>query len=263
MIGRYARLLLVFAKVETQYELEYRTNLIFSVLQQAMIMVTSIGAMLILFSYTTTLNGWSLAEMLVLLGVFYIVQGIGDTLFGPSFERLLEHIRLGTLDFTLLKPANGQFLVSTRHVKLRNSAQLVLGLVVLGIGISRLESALSAAQVAGFIVALGCGFALMYSLLLVLSTLAFWFVRVENLLVIYGAFVDASRFPVDIYPGWLRVTLSSVAPVGIAVTVPAQALAGRVDALGIAALALAATLAWVLSAWFWRRGLRSYTGASA
>lgn len=263
MIARYARLLLVFAKVETQYELEYRTNLLFSVLQQVMIMVTSIGAMLILFSYTTTLNGWSVAEMLVLLGVFYMVQGIGDTLFGPSFERLLEHIRLGTLDFTLLKPANGQFLVSTRHVKLRNSAQLALGIAVLIVGASRLETPLGAAQVVGFVIALGCGFALMYALLLVLSTLAFWFVRVENLLVIYGAFVDASRFPVEIYPGWLRLTLSSIAPIGIAVTVPAQALAGRVDALGVVALGAAAVTAWLFSAWFWRRGLRAYTGASA
>jgi ABC-type uncharacterized transport system permease subunit len=69
--------------------------------------------------------------------------------------------------------------------------------------------------------------------------------------------------PVDIYPGWLRVTLSTVVPIGIAVTVPAQAVAGKVDALGVGAIVAAAILALAFSAWFWTRGLRSYTGASA
>ena len=245
MIARYSRLLSVFASVETQYELEYRVNLAFNVLQQLVVTGTSLGAVFILFAYTSSMNGWSVGEMLLLIGTYYIVQGVGDTTVGPSVERLLEHIRLGTLDFTLLKPANSQFLVTMRHFKVN------------------LNGGLSAAQVVSFIVTLVCGLALVYCLLLSLATLAFWFVRVENLLVIYGAFVDAARFPVDIYPGWLRLTLSSVAPIGIAVTVPAEALAGKLDVVGLVAIAGATILAWIFTSWFWRFGLRSYTGASA
>lgn len=263
MIRRYARLLGLFTRVETQYELEYRANLVFSLASEAVVMVTSVGAMLILFAYTDRLNGWTVGEMIVLLGIYYIVQGVADTFLQTSFERLLEHIRLGTLDFTLLKPANSQFLVSTRHVKVRFFGGILLGLVVLSIGLLRLPAGLGAFDAAAFVIALACGLALVYCLLLSLSTLAFWFVRVENLLVIYGAFLDAARFPVDIYPGWLRLTLSSVAPIGIAVTVPAQALAGKLDPFGLAAIVVAAVAAWTFSAWFFRVGLRSYTGASA
>jgi ABC-2 type transport system permease protein len=263
VIRRYGRLLGIFASVETQYELEYRVNLAFNVLQQLVVTGTSLGAVLILFSYTTSMNGWSVAEMLLLIGTYYIVQGIGDSTVGPSVERLLEHIRLGTLDFTLLKPANSQFLVTMRHFKVRNLAGVITGLIIIVIGLVQLNGALSAAQVLSFIVALACGLALVYCLLLCLATLAFWFVRVENLLVIYGAFVDAARFPVDIYPGWLRLTLSSIAPIGIAVTVPAQALAGKLDLLGLGSILVATILAWTFTSWFWRFGLRSYTGASA
>ena len=164
MIARYSRLLSVFASVETQYELEYRVNLAFNVLQQLVVTGTSLGAVFILFAYTSSMNGWSVGEMLLLIGTYYIVQGVGDTTVGPSVERLLEHIRLGTL---------------------------------------------------------------------------------------------------DIYPGWLRLTLSSVAPIGIAVTVPAEALAGKLDVVGLVAIAGATILAWIFTSWFWRFGLRSYTGASA
>ncbi len=263
MIRRYGRLLGLFAAIETQYELEYRVNLAFNVLQQLVVTGTSLGAVFILFSYTSTMNGWSVAEMLLLIGTYYIVQGVGDSTVGPSVERLLEHIRLGTLDFTLLKPANSQFLVTMRHFKVRNLFEVLTGIVVLVIGIAQLHGTLSVAQLVSFVVALACGLALVYCLLLCLATLAFWFVRVENLLVIYGAFVDAARFPVDIYPGWLRLTLSSVAPIGIAVTVPAEALAGKLDVLGLGAILVATILAWTFTSWFWRYGLRSYTGASA
>ena len=141
MIRRYGRLLGLFAAVETQYELEYRVNLAFNVLQQLVVTGTSLGAVLILFSYTTTMNGWSVAEMLILIGTYYIVQGVGDSTVGPSVERLLEHIRLGTLDFTLLKPANSQFLVTMRHFKVRNLFGVLTGLIIIGIGLGQLNSA--------------------------------------------------------------------------------------------------------------------------
>ncbi len=209
------------------------------------------------------MNGWTLAQMLVLLGVFYVVQGVGELAFSPSFQRFMEHVRLGTLDFVLLKPASSQFLVSVRHFKISSIGQVALGLIVIGVGLGQIAATLSLADVASFAVALVCGLVLVYVLLLVLSTLAFWFVRVENLLAIYEAFLDAARFPVDIYPGWLRVTMSTVIPIGVAVTVPAQAVAGKLEPAGLAAIVAVTVAAWLFGAWFWRLGLRSYTGASA
>ena len=57
--------------------------------------------------------------------------------------------------------------------------------------------------------------------------------------------------------------MSTVIPVGIAVTVPAKAIAGLVDPLSVAAVVGAAMVAFTVSRLFWRRGLRAYTGASA
>ena len=259
---RYLRLLRLFFTTELQYELEYRTNLILDLVQTVVIIVTSIGAILVLFSYTDVLNGWNLAAMLVLLGCFYLIQGFGELVLAPSFEKFMEHVRLGTLDFALLKPTSAQFLVTLRQFRATNLAQMGLGGVVIAVGLGRLPS-VGISEGLGFVVALACGFGLIYALLLALSTLAFWFVRVDNLMALYWAFLDAGRFPVDIYPGWLRVTLSSAVPIGVAVTVPAQVISGRLDFFGLAALVAGTVVAFVLASWFWHIGLRSYTGASA
>ena len=260
---RYLRLLGAFVRAEVQLALEYRANLALDALNELVIVLTSVAAVLVLYDHTPALNGWTLPQMLVLLGVYYVVQGAQALVFEVSFERFMEHVRLGTLDFTLLKPANSQFMVSVRHVQVVQVAQAGLGFVVLGIGLAQVGEHVSLVDAVSFALTLLCGLALVYCLLLVLSTLSFWFVRVENILAIFWAFLDAGRFPVDVYPGWLRVTLSTVVPIGVAVTVPAQAVAGRLDAPGLLAMLLGTAAAWWFSGWFWRHGLRAYPGASA
>jgi len=153
--------------------------------------------------------------------------------------------------------------VSFRHFQTLQTIQVLVGVVIVGIGLARLGQDLTVGNAFAFVVTLTAGFALIYALLMVLSTLCFWVVRVDNILAIFWAFIDAGRFPVDIYPGWLRFTMSTVVPVGIAVTVPAQAIAGRLDPIGIATTAVGALVAWLFASWFWHQGLRRYTGASA
>ncbi len=107
------------------------------------------------------------------------------------------------------------------------------------------------------------GGAIVYSFWLILATLSFWFVRVENILVIFQSVYEAGRWPVSLYPAWLRFGLTFLVPVAFAVTVPAEALTGRLTwqtawlAVGLAAALL------VVSRLFWKIGLRNYSGASA
>ena len=260
---RYLRLLRIFTRTELQFALEYRANLALGLIEEVVIVATSLLAVLVLYSHTDAINGWTLAQMTVLLGVYYLVQGAQAVVFETSFERFMEHVRMGTLDFILIKPVDSQFMISTRHIQIPQIGQVVLGLVVLGTGIAQVGEGLGAFEALSFAVTLVCGLLLVYSLLLVLSTLSFWFVRVENLLAVFWSFLDAGRFPVDMYPGWLRITLSTVVPIGIAITIPAEAVAGRLEWFGLAAMLVGTVVVSLFAGWFWRRGLRSYTGASA
>ena len=124
MVIRYLRLFALFARTEFQREIEYRANLAMEIAQMLMEISTSVGAVLVLFSYTEALNGWSLPQMLALLGVFYLVEGAVELVFRPSVTQMMEQVRLGTLDFTLLKPANSQFMVSVRYLNIVQVAQV-------------------------------------------------------------------------------------------------------------------------------------------
>jgi len=244
-------------------ELAYRLNLVLGVVELLLVVGTSLGAVLVLFTHTTSLNGWTLPQMVTLTGVYYLMQGGVNFVFAPSFEKLMEHVRMGTLDFTLLKPANAQVLVSTRHFNMLELADFALGFGVVGAGLLMLSASVTLWALVSFIITLACGVMCVYALLLTLVTLSFWFVRVDNIMAIFWAFTDAGRFPIDLYPGWLRFTLATVVPIGIAVTVPAEAISGRMSTETFLYM-LAGTIGVVaVASWFWRVGLRNYTGASA
>jgi ABC-2 type transport system permease protein len=140
---------------------------------------------------------------------------------------------------------------------------IVLGFGLLAVALVRLGENVGIWQAAVFAAMLLAGGVIVYSFWLILATLSFWFVRVENILVIFQSMYEAGRWPVSIYPGWLRFGLTFLVPVAFATTVPAEALTGRLNwQTLLGTLALAALLL-VVSRLFWRVGIRHYSGASA
>jgi ABC-2 type transport system permease protein len=74
---------------------------------------------------------------------------------------------------------------------------------------------------------------------------------------------QTGRWPIGVYPGWLRYSLTYLVPIGFAVTVPAEAVTARLEWTTVALALGFAAAACVVSRWFWRFGLRRYSGASA
>ena len=209
------------------------------------------------------MSHYTLEELIALLGVYTLVGGAINTLVRPSMNKLMEDVRLGTLDFALTKPADSQVLISVREVQIWKLVDVAVGAALLGYALAQIGEQVGAAQALGFGAALLAGGAIVYSFWLFLATLSFWFVRVDNILVIFQSMWEAGRWPVTIYPGWLRATLTFVVPVAFATTVPAEAIAGRLTGQTLAgAIALAAAML-VATRFFWRFGVRHYSGASA
>jgi len=243
---------------------QYRTNFLFELIGVSIHLATALLGLAVIFNQTSSLNGWSSSELVMLVGIQTILGSLLGIVIEPSFQTFMENVRLGTLDFMLTKPADSQVMVSFQRVEGGAIAGTIAGATILGIGIARHGERIGLGQALLFAAMLVLGIVIMYSFLLILSTLAFWFVKLDNVLVIFGTTFDqAGRWPIGIYPGWLKATLTFVIPIAFVVTVPAQALSGRVNGLTVAGACVLA-LAFLLGArWFWRYGLKHYTGASA
>src|SRR3989442_14702578 len=63
--------------------------------------------------------------MLLVLGWFGALKGVLEGAVSPSLTAVIEHVRKGTLDFILLKPADAQLLVSVAKLEPRRIVDLV------------------------------------------------------------------------------------------------------------------------------------------
>lgn len=259
----YLRIIATYLRLGILGELEYRANFFIQIFESLLGLMVGLGGLVVVFNHTESLGGWLPNHLLSLVGIHILIGGLIHTFISPSMQRFMEHVRRGTLDFVLTKPADAQLLVSVQRVEVWKFVDIGLGLTVLAVALARLGATVGLAETLSFIVAILCGGAIVYSFYLILATFAFWFVRTENLLVIFDAMYQAGRWPVSLYPSWLRFSLTFIVPVAFAVTVPAEGLIGRlsgqalVGAIGVAALLL------VIARLFWRFGIRFYSGASA
>jgi len=257
------RLVWISLRLGVLNALQYRADFAIQVFQSLLSLGTALGGVAVVFSQTASLGGWRQEELIGLVGVYMIVAGLLGLVIRPSMERLMEGVRLGTLDFTLTKPADSQLLVSVKQVEVWKLLDVAIGVVVVLVAIVTLGERIGPDRALGFAVVLVAGVAIIYSFLLILATLAFWLVKLENILVIFGSMYEAGRWPVGIYPPWLRIALTLVVPVAFAITVPIEALTGRLE-LATLGLTIGLAAAFLIgSRWFWIYGLRHYTGASA
>lgn len=257
------RVLWTFFRLGALNELAYRVNFFTQLLQALMALLLALGGLAVVFNQTDTLAGWYPSELIALVGIYILVGGLINLMIQPSMQRFMEDIRMGTLDFIILKPEDAQFLVSVRQVEIWKLVDVLMGAAVVAVALVRLGSRFGPLQALGFGIALVAGGTIVYSFWMMLATCAFWFVKTENILVIFQSMYQAARWPVTIYPLWLRTILTFLVPVAFAVTVPAQALTGRLTGQALLLAVVVAAVLFTAARWFWRFGIRFYAGASA
>jgi len=181
----------------------------------------------------------------------------------PSLLAVVEHIRKGTLDFVLMKPADAQFLVSTAKFEPWKVVDLFAGVAIVVWAFTLLHTSPAASSVVVAIALLAVAIAVLYSLWILAVALAFWVVRLDNLSYLFNSLLDFGRWPVGIFKGFVRLFFTLVIPIALMTTYPAEALLGRLSARTAVLGILGAALFTLLGRFVWTRALGRYTSASS
>lgn len=253
----------VFLRVGVMNELHYRVSFVVQLFQSAIALVTALAVLGLVFAHTGELNGWTRPELLAVMGVHIVMGGVIGTFIQPNMQRLMEGIRDGTFDFVLTKPEDAQLLASIREVRIWRAVDILLGGFVLGIALAQLGASVPLSAALAFAAALLLGALMIYCFWLIMTIGAFWIVRIDEIVELFQGIYQAGRWPVTIYPGWLRIGLTFLVPLAFAITVPAEALTGRLTAETLLLAGGFALLLFAFTRWWWRFGLRHYSGASA
>ncbi|MHB8598798.1 MAG: ABC transporter permease [Ktedonobacteraceae bacterium] len=261
----YIRMLALFLRVSVQEEMAYRANFFISLLQSSLDLSVGVLSIVVLFSQVNTIHGWNFAATLALLGTYLMISAIRAIVIGPSFESLVGldgEIWTGRFDFTLLRPVPVQFLASFRRWRVLPTIDLLLGIGVLVVAITKLSHTLTFAHVLTFLIALLAGILILYAILLCFASCVFWSPGFLFTWVFDGIF-QMARYPLGLYPGWARLILTWIIPVGVMTTVPAQALTGGIPAITLAGTVVIASVLVIGASFLFQTGLRRYASASS
>jgi ABC-2 type transport system permease protein len=261
----YARLMGIIAASEAQEEVAYRVHFVAGVVQAVLRLATGVAGLAVLFTRVERIHGWDFPATLALLGTYLTLDALRELVIAPSLDALAGEegdVRSGQFDYTLLRPVDAQFLSSVKRWSVLSLLDLALGLGVVLVATLQLEHRLTLLDVLAFALAMVAGVAALYAVVLAGAALVFWVPEIFFTWVIDSLF-QLGHYPVDLYPGGLRLVLTWIVPVGVMTTVPAQALTGAASwHVLIGALVLAAAMVTASSALF-RVGLRRYTSASS
>lgn len=262
-MGRYLRLLGIQFRASAAVAMQYRVEFLVEGALAVFWMGWSLVPLLVVFGHRDAVAGWSFEEALVVIGWFTLMKGVLEGAVNPSLTSVVEHIRKGTLDFVLLKPADAQFLVSTAKFEPWRVLDLAGGAAIFAVAFHRMGRWPAPGHVLAAALLFACAAGVLYSLWILVISAAFYVVKVDNLSFLFSSIFDAARWPSSVFRGVWRLVFTVVIPLGLMTTYPALALLGRLDA-ATAGKALLGTAAFaVFSRLVWLRSISRYTSASS
>jgi viologen exporter family transport system permease protein len=266
-LPRYIRLLGSLSRYALAREMSFRGNFLVKVSVEAIWLFILLVFYRAVFARTRMVAGWPEPHYMFFVGCFFAMSGLIETLFLENCNEFAELVRTGDLDFLLLRPIDEQFLISCRRIDWSTAPNFLMGSAIMGISLFNMGWQFSMSRVAVFLLTFGCGTAIAYSFMLLLTALSVWMVRNQSLMEMWWLFSSLARYPKEIFLGtWaepMGFFFTFVLPILLVVNVPANAMV-RVLEPRMLAFALLATVASVwASRRFFQHALRSYRSASS
>jgi ABC-2 type transport system permease protein len=225
-----------------------------------------VRVMMILFisNLANGIAGWTQGELLLFTGVHQLFVYLMFFLFYRNMRWLARDIFTGNFDYALTKPIDSQFVVFLRPGGLHNLICALTAFFVIGWSSSHYHLGIEAFPLVWLFLFLGCGLLLVYSFLIIGTSLAFWFDRIENIIeLVINWSIGVSRFPIQAYHHLAEPVFLFLLPLVLITTVPAQTLLAKFDLKTTLALVTISLGAFLASRKFFQRALRFYTSASS
>ncbi len=264
-LRRYAEIYSIMLRNSVIREMSFKANFLLWMAVELLWFFGQIVFIEVIFGYTSNIGGWTKWEMVLLIGTHQIVAQIFQAFFYMNVSNIPELVRTGKMDFLLMLPVDAQFAASAKQFGLDNLVNVLVGAAFVFTAIWKLGVTITFAQVALYLVCVGCGVAVHYGVMLGLASLSFWIVRADGLIHGYYNLLNIGRYPDVIYRGAFKFVFSWVLPIILVANVPARVLARFTENPGPAIGQLLVVTAGLLVATrlLWLAALRRYGSASS
>lgn len=250
----------VLIRSSIRSRMQYKLNFILGTVLAAVIQIAEFLMIAIVLNKFGAIKGWSLYEV----GYLFAVMTLSKTLyrtFASDVHHLENYLTTGELDQLLTRPVPILMALMSQNIRLM-PGELLQGGTILYWSMHGLMAGGQITWVAlpYTLLAIITGAVILFSIGLATAAVGFWITRINELQTLTeDAAQTAVRYPLILYPAWLRSILLVILPVGFVNYVPSLfILRGEYGPWLICAIAVLAGLCLALSLKLWKFGLTRY-----
>lgn len=254
----YFTLQLAQLRAAVEYRADFWIGIVGAMLQQlaGLVFVTA------LFNQIPEVDGWTVWNIAILYGLAMIPKGITE-LFCDGPWMLRAKVNSGEFDRVLVRPISPALQSATNIVSIHGAGQVVLGIVVLWLGMTRSDLAVHWWTWPFLLVTILSSSVMNGAINYLINMIGFWDPSAQSALpTMLALFIDFAKLPLDIYTMAIRFIVTILLPYAFMTYFPALVLLDRDSAwrwLGWCnPLATAAVVA--VTAWLWSKALNRYQG---
>ena len=218
----------------------------------------------VIYRHTESIAGWNKYEMMLLVGTSMLIQRFLMGFFWSSIFEMGRNVRTGNFDFFLAQPGNVMFMATTRKLDPDGLVNSVVATAVVVYAARQLDLHPTAGTIALYVLLVGCGLLIHYSILVMSISAVFWLTSAQGVEGTYFTLTEFSRLPRQAFKGLVKEFLFVWAlPVVVVSNAPANTLLHGFEPKWAFWLLAAAAGWFAVAVLVFYRGLRRYASASS
>jgi len=238
-------------------EMEYTVNFWMMILSGIVMRSLLMAVVFVLFYNIPDIAGWQAGEVYLILGFIIITEGLCNLLFDGLWY-IPSMVFRGEFDVILSRPIAPLYQVLVKELGIHGIGNSIIGLISIGVGLLSMGWFTPLGIVLSlFFVVTGTIIRMSYNLI-ALSHVFWIHGGVSNLGFLVYSIGELARYPIMIYPGWLRFILFFIIPAGFIGFVPTLILRGDEVLLYGIGLVAVMVLYFLLARAIFYRGIKRY-----
>ncbi|HYI25685.1 MAG TPA: ABC-2 family transporter protein [Thermomicrobiales bacterium] len=215
-----------------------------------------------LFSQIPQVAGWTVWNIVLLYGLAMLPKGLTE-LFCDGPWTLRMKVNSGEFDRVLVRPISPALQSATAIVSIHGLGQVILGIIMLWLGMTRSDAPLHWWTVPFLLVVVLCSAVMIGALNFAINLTGFWEPSAQSALpTMLALSIDFAKFPLDIYNGIIRTAVTVFIPYAFISYFPALVLLDRDSDWKWLGWCTPLAMLWVLfvTNWLWSKALNRYQG---
>lgn len=237
--------------------MEYISNFWIMVISGVIVPILFFVMTGMIYTNLPSVGGWSRWELLLMAGFMYTSKGLMDLLFDGVWNTT-EFIYNGKFDVVLSRPMSPLFQIVCQGIGLQGFGQFTTGLVILVMAMVQLQL-MSIGHFIFTFLFLCCG--TVFRLSTVIIFISSSFKMKSNVTMIPFVAYDIgeyARYPLAIYPMFVRIILFTIIPFGFIGYLPVLIFRGEHIILFSIFIVISSLLYFTLAQAVFHRGIQSY-----